>query len=101
MAEALTAVRTVPFMFLGGPLDHSTRRMPVTDGLLTPLQDTYTQITPATAAWMRYSPAPERKVVTYRRTRCSSGGASWWAYVLAGHTPTPSDLLDARPLGQM
>lgn len=78
-------------MFLGGPLDHAIRSVPA---------DEIRRDRPASPTYKhspmldRYAKGPE---VTYRLARITSGLWVWWVYILAGHTPAPSHLLDAKP----
>lgn len=87
--------------FLGGPLGHTTRlvqRDP--DHPARPAREKYvwaeTRLQRPGGRLSVREPEPLPKAV-YVLTRVDTGITAWFCYVLEGHTPSRSDLLDANP----
>lgn len=89
-----TEVRRVPFMFLGGDLDHTTRLIEVAGSSLTPVPEIIKHKPSTLQTWGR-EPVnfPDRN---YYRYRVETGRGTWWAYVMEGYEPSTRDLLDAN-----
>jgi hypothetical protein len=83
-------------MFLGGILDHTVRRVPVSGALNVPAE-TYRRPVPQTLSWMQQNPGVEVPTQPYYRYRVSSGEDSWFCYILEGHNPPRAHLLDTCP----
>ena len=87
-------------MFLGGALDHTTRILPINGPLCVPDEVYVAELKRhgklKSGSWGMLPP-DERPTQTYARTRVTSGTKSWWVYVLVGHNPPRSHLLDANP----
>lgn len=86
------------FMFLGGPLDHTTRELPTTTALHVP-PETYVAVGQHRE---KIDGKPLGRVIQtearyYRYRATNSRDLSWFVMVEYGHNPTPSDLLDAYP----
>lgn len=79
-------------MFLGGPLDHAIRHVAA---------DEIRRDRPAADEYFQhgYSEGSKRldQTARYELRRCESGPWVWYVYVLAGHEPPASHLIDANP----
>lgn len=90
----------VRVMFLGGPLDHAIRFVPC---------DPRHQDRPTSDVIFHAKPLPfnrpiggapepvEMPKLTYRLHRVDTGMGAWFCYVLDGHEPSRSSLLDTNP----
>lgn len=94
--EPQEEVRMQRIMFLGGDLDHTIRRVPVTSALNVP-PEVYKRHVPQTLSWMQQHKEDPLPVQHYYRHRVSAGTDSWFCYILPGHEPSPSALLDTCP----
>lgn len=75
----------IPVMFLGGPLDHTTREIERDETISTmPKGEVHLART-------------EFGVETYRRCRIASGRALWFTYILEGYKPPVKHLLHTMP----
>ena len=78
-------------MFLGGPLDHAIRSVPAdTIRRDRPVSETYKH----SPMLDRHAKGPE---LTYQLTQFISGPWKWWSYILAGHEPPLSHVIDSNP----
>ena len=85
----------LPFMFLGGRLDHATRALTADGPLMTPPEEyTIPVREPHKAVRHLYPDAPAQR---YLRQRVTTGWSSWWVFVLEGYAPSRGELLDANP----
>lgn len=83
-------------MFLGGSLDHATRMVEhEVNGM--PSEDLVLVQRSPRAPWVLDHIVPDSPEERYQRHRLKSGSATWWTYILIGFTPSPTDLIDARP----
>jgi hypothetical protein len=84
-----TGPRTARFLFLGGTKHRTWQPLPIEDdgrGGARPVDEVVEVVL-----------LRDRDVEIYQGVRCESGPKSWWAYVLAGHEPSRSDIIDAYP----
>lgn len=79
-------------MFLGGPLDHTTREVeverngcPTRETVIVPSGVLSSDDDLRSMNW------------TYRRIRVSVGRVIWWIYLLDGHQPPAGHLLNTMP----
>lgn len=89
--------RTAPFMFLGGPLDHATRHLPISGAFCVPTTAYVHTESVKPYQKMFGSPSPEMPTTVYSRHRIASADRSWFAFIAAGHEPTTAELLDTYP----
>jgi hypothetical protein len=90
--------RMLPFMFLGGPLDHTTRMLRCEGPLMTPPEVIKAPVRRSAVDRMVFPDGPEpAPTLRYRRHRVTTSMESWWVMVLDGYSPPRTHLLDACP----
>ncbi len=83
----------VRVMFLGGRLDHTVRTVPSIEGHPDrPSDETYLSPAVPRAPWL-----PPEYNEQYKLVRVDNSRGAWFCYILDGHTPSPSSLLDTNP----
>jgi hypothetical protein len=84
-----TGTRTARFLFLGGTRHRTWQELPIEN-------DGPYRTRPVQPDVFVSRPRGEEPEL-YHGRRCASGLKIWWVYVLAGHEPSRSDIIDAYP----